>query len=74
MIDNWVMIQFKIILFSIWLKIGFFLWEFTTVHLDDGRAEHGRLFALTFSRVENWDEIDNATLMMEANERTGHDR
>lgn len=59
MIDRWFIIQYKRILLSIWMNIGFYLWEFMTKHYDDRKEKPGKLCAITFSLIEDWQEIDS---------------
>lgn len=58
MIDIWFKIKFRECLLAIWLVMGNYLWNFTTMHYDEREDTKGTLCAITYSYIEEWDEID----------------
>jgi hypothetical protein len=53
MLIIWIIDQYAVIMFRIWLMLGDNLFQYTVIHSDD---ESGNFYALTFTDDEHWDK------------------
>ena len=49
----WIIDQYAVIMFRIWLMLGVNLFQYTVIHSDD---DSGDFYGFTFTDDEHWDE------------------